>query len=124
MTSINPQTFLNGYFSTQRNMYLTSAIGLTIFGVSSKTKDELIHNTLEYTSLFMFLYSCSICVINNFELNRMHNLLKSDAYKGKFDESLNLDMWNKYLYLNLAYVFILIILVASVIEKKFDLIAI
>ena len=54
----------------------------------------------------------------------MEKLLYSDDYKGKYDDTLNLTVWNNYFYLNVAYVLILIILFAAVIEKKFDLIVI
>jgi hypothetical protein len=118
MITINPQTFLNGFFSTQRNMYLTSAIGLTLYGISNNTTDETIHNSLEYTSLFMFIYSCSICWINSLELKRMTTLLQSD--KDEYDETLDLNTWDKYFYLNISYIIVLFILVLAIIEKKFN----
>jgi hypothetical protein len=76
--SVNPQTFINTYQSSLRNMIITNAAGLTLFGMTSGMI-KFYRILLTYIAYFLILLSCYISyhtarqlkiTINNFKRNQ------------------------------------------------------
>ena len=105
----NPQTFQNGFFSSSRNTYLLTTVGIGIYSFSNIFKKKN-HNILISLSLLVFLFTLLLSINTNYAYYKYIKILEKD--KKNLPEYINLKIWNKYLYISIFYtIFIFIILI-------------
>ena len=111
----NPQTFQNGFFSSSRNTYLLTTVGIGMYSFSNIFKKKN-HNILVGVSLLIFLFTLLLSINTNYGYYKYIKILEKD--KKKLPEYINLKIWNKYLYISIFYtIFIFIILVVLIIKN-------
>ena len=105
----NPQAFLNGFFSTMRNVFLLSSVGVAMFGYSNTFKINISKNFVKLLVLVIFSISLLLCITNIIAFNNYINILEKD--KNNLPNYLDLNIWRKYLYLAILYAIVLIFLI-------------
>ena len=105
----NPQAFLNGFFSSMRNVFLLSSVGVAMFGFSNTFKLNISSNIIKLITILIFFVSLSICITNITAFSQYINILDKD--KKNIPNYINLNIWRSYLYLAYVYALILTILI-------------
>ena len=113
--SHNPHTFVNGYISMMRNMFLTSSIGLATMGFSKNFKEYEIF--VKILALIILAYSIILGLksANDFNIYLNHMNSEKDVpevYKKLFGK------WRQWILLTYAYICIVLVLLAVVFFRK------
>ena len=105
----NPQTFQNGFFSSSRNTYLLTTVGIGLYSFSNIFKKRN-YNILISLSLLVFLFTLLLSINTNYAYYKYIKILEKD--EKNLPKYINLKIWNKYLYISFFYtIFIFIILI-------------
>ena len=115
---VNPQTFVNTFHSSLRNMIITNAAGLTLFGIS-KGMIKFYRILLTYIAYFLILLSCFISYHTGKQFKIAINNIKKNqedlpvVYKELIPE------WNNWYRLCIVYgIFIFVVGTTIFISKQ------
>ena len=108
----NPQSVYNGYASLFRNVYLTSSIGVAVYGYSNSFKIDSSIFYVKLLSILIFLFSIGIGINGNISFYNYIKKLEKD--KENLPNYIDLNSWMRYVYFNIVYlIFLVIIIVLS-----------
>ena len=117
----NPQTFMNGFYSSSRNVFLTVSIAVAMYGFSSTFKLGVSVGVIKDMSLLIFIFSFMLGVNN---IHIFYNYIKALEKERDNGEVLpiyvNLKLWRRYLYIKIYFMIILIILIIASSRRLFN----
>ena len=104
----NPQAYYNGFISACRNVFLTSSVGIALFGYSNSFKISSSINMVRLGSTCIFFFSILYGINSIIGMNRYINNLKNS--KTELPNYVQLDVWRNFMYLVGIYIIFLVIL--------------
>lgn len=104
----NPQAYYNGFISACRNVFLTSSVGIALFGYSNSFKISSSINMVRLGSTCIFFFSILYGINSIIGMNRYINNLKNS--KTELPNYVQLDVWRNFMYLVGIYIIFLAIL--------------
>ena len=76
----NPQAFLNGYISGMRNVFLTTTVGIAVYGFSKGFLNKKSDSIMRILSLIIYLFSFTYLINTNTLFRKYTNWKKSKRY--------------------------------------------
>lgn len=117
----NPQTFMNGFYSSSRNVFLTVSIAIAMYGFASSFKLDVSINMIKDISLLIFIFSFMLGVNN---IHIFYNYIKALEKERDNGDVLplyvNLKLWRRYLYIKIYFMILLIILIIASSKRLFN----
>jgi hypothetical protein len=107
---IDPQAAYAAMLSGQRNMFMTSALGITMFGFSEKFKHNSIIILINIIGLLIFLLSSFIGIKVTEEFDQLLGILKKKVKKDQVILINQIKEWGEWRWINYTYIIFLIIL--------------
>ena len=103
MSSIgNPHTVYNGAVSSQRNMFLSSSVGVIMIGFSDKFKSDFVVYLVRFLGLLIFSISIYIGFLSNYDF-----VFYLDHVKDQLPSHIPIDNWYRLSYVVYLYSLIL-----------------
>lgn len=115
MYSVNPQSFINTHHSALRNMIITQAAALTLFGYSNKS--EISKRIFLYIAYLLIIISCIIGYLAANQLKILIDDIKNDNNLPNIYVKL-IPEWNKWYYITLIFVISIFIIGTSIFISK------
>lgn len=109
MYANNPQAFMNGFLSGSRNIFLTSSIGIAMYGFSNTFKLDMSVNVVKLISIGIFIFSFLLGLNTLIGYKRYYDILKKD--KKNVPEYVDFQIWNNFLYITSIYLIILFLII-------------
>lgn len=111
----NPQTFINGYISGVRNVFLLTTVGIGMYGFSKSFKNKNSETILRLFSTMIYCFAFLYLVNTNMLFRTYLNKIQNSPNEEKLPEYIDLKYWRNYEYLTWIYSLLLsiIILLAS-----------
>ena len=103
----NPHQVYSNMLSAQRNMFVTSTLGITLFGLSYTLKFNLLFKIM---SVILLLFSIWISYLSSKDYDYYLNLIQQNDKKSKFYH------WKNWSYISHSYLILMIILVIFIIN--------
>ena len=117
----NPQTFMNGFYSSSRNVFLTVSIAIAMYGFSSTFKLGVSVNVIKDMSFLIVIFSFMLGVNN---IHIFYNYIKELEKERDNGEVLpiyvNLKLWRRYLYIKIYFMVLLIVLIIASSRRLFN----
>jgi hypothetical protein len=117
----NPQTFMNGFYSSSRNVFLTVSIAVAMYGFAASFKVGVSIDMIKDISLLIFIFSFMLG-INNIHI--FYNYIKALEKERDNGEVLpiyvNLKLWRRYLYIKIYFMVLLIVLIIASSRRLFN----
>jgi hypothetical protein len=107
---VDPQAAYAAMLSGQRNMFLTSALGITMFGFSEKFKHNSIIILINIIGLLIFLLSSFIGIKITEEFHQLLGIIKKEVKKDQVILKNQIKGWGEWRRINYTYIIFLIIL--------------
>jgi len=116
----NPQSVINGFYSSSRNVFLTLSIGVAMYGFSNSFNLGVSKNIIKDISLLIFLYSL-MTGINNVVLfnNYIKGLEKEQLAGEELPLYLDLNGWKRYLYIKIYFLVLLICIIFAAFTRLY-----
>ena len=116
----NPQSVINGFYSSSRNVFLTLSIGVAMYGFSNSFNLGVSKNVIKDISLLIFLYSL-MTGINNVVLfnNYIKGLEKEQLAGEELPLYLDLNGWKRYLYIKIYFLVLLICIIFAAFTRLY-----
>jgi hypothetical protein len=112
--SNNPQSVINGFFSSFRNVFTNVSIAMALYGFSSSFKLGISVDIIKDISLLLFIFAFMLGVNN---IHIFYNYIKSLEKEQKYGEVLpsyiNLKLWRRYLYITIYFMILLLVLIIA-----------
>ena len=113
--SHNPHTYVNGYISMMRNMFLTSSIGLGAMAFSNRFRDYTI--IVRIVAFSIFIYSCLYGVKSAIDFTQYIHYMESrkdikEPYKSQIQQ------WKTWVWFTYIYIALLVIICFVIWTKK------
>ena len=108
----NPQSVINGFYSSSRNVFLTLSIGIAMYGFAESFKINKIKNIIKDISLFIFIFSLMLG-LNNIQMfsNYIGKLEKEELNGNKLPAYIDLKAWKRYLYIKFYFILLLLFII-------------
>ena len=103
----NPHQVYSNMLSGQRNMFVTSTLGITLFGLSYTLKFNLLFKIM---SVILLLFSIWISYLSSKDYDYYLNLIQQNDKNSKFYH------WRNWSYISHSYLILMIILVIFIIN--------
>jgi len=117
----NPQTFMNGFYSSSRNVFLTVSIAIAMYGFSGSFKLGVSVDMIKDISLLIFIFSFMLGVNN---IHIFYNYIKALEKERDNGDVLplyvNLKLWRRYLYIKIYFMILLIVLIIASSRRLFN----
>ena len=113
----NPQSVINGFYSSSRNVFLTVSIGIAMYGFSESFKIDISKHIIKDISLLIFIFSLMLG-LNNIQMfyNYINNLqLTGD----KLPIYIDLKAWKRFLYIKFYFILLLVLIIATATIRVF-----
>ena len=91
----NPQTFMNSYLSAIRNSIISLSLGIGVYGFSKTFKKKSSENIMRLISLFLYLYSITLCINSNLMLRQYLQIYQADS-QNPVPEYIDFRYWKVY----------------------------
>ena len=114
MKYINPQLAYDGMLAGQRNMFLTSSIGITIIGFSDRIKDKKSKLILEIFGITLFSLSIIIGIKTNRDYDNVLKLYEKNREKSK----LNIKEWHHWTWIINIFIIMSVLLIIIYAKDK------
>jgi hypothetical protein len=111
----NPQTFMNSFHSASRNVFLTSSIGVAMYGFANTFKMGVSVNIIKIISIMVFVFSFVLGVNTLMGFKRYYDILEKN--KANLPNYVDLEIWRNYMYLTGIYLAILCVIVLVVLTR-------
>ena len=121
----NPQSVINGFYSSSRNVFLTVSIAIAMYGFSSSFNLGVSQHGVKDISLLIFLFSFMLGINNVLLFNKYIKGLEKEKAEGE-EHPLYIDLnsWKRFLYIKIYFLLLLAcIIIAGVIRlyiRKFN----
>ena len=110
----NPQTFMNGFYSSSRNVFLTVSIAIAMYGFAGSFKLGVSVDMIKDISLLILIFSFMLG-LNNIHI--FYNYIKALEKEKDNGEILpiyvNLKLWKRYLYIKIYFMILLLVLIIA-----------
>jgi len=110
MYANNPQAFMNGFLSGSRNIFLTSSVGIAMYGFSNTFKLGISVNVVKLISIIIFQFSFLLGLNTLIGYKRYYDILKKD--KKNVPDYVDFQIWNNFLYITSIYLVILFMIIS------------
>ena len=111
----NPQSVINGFHSTTRNMFLIVSISIALYGFSGTFNTGFSIEIVKDLVLVLLIVSFSIGLNNVISFNKYIEILKKDNENMPF--FVDFPAWKRYIYINSLCLIILLILILAVLIR-------
>lgn len=117
----NPQSVINGFYSSSRNVFLTVSIGIAMYGFSESFKIGRSKHIVKDISLLILIFSV-LLGINNILLFRDYiKGLENDKKNGnELPLYVDLNSWKRFLYLKIYIVVLILCIVCAGLLRLFN----
>ena len=114
----NPQAVFNGFVSLSRNIYLTSTVGIAMFGYSNSFKITFSEIMIRVISICIFIFSTIYLVNGTLGFrNYLNNLEKENNTLPYY---VDLKTWRNYEYINYLYLAFLLLVITMSFVRTFN----
>ena len=113
----NPQTFVNGFISGQRNMFLISSISVGIMGFADSFVDKRYNLVVKSVAVAVLVFSIVYGYSITDGFGQYVDFVKSTPKVPEPYSSLKFT-WEKWIYLSYIYIFVISLLGAIVFLRK------
>lgn len=108
----NPQSFINGFYSSSRNVFLTVSVAIAMYGFSESFKIGVSKHVVKDLSLLILLFSFMLGLTNIIFFNKYIKVLERED-KEVLPLYVDLKLWKTYLYIKSYFVLLLGLLIAA-----------
>ena len=116
----NPQSVINGFYSSSRNVFLTLSIGIAMYGFSNSFNLGVSKNVIKDISLLIFLFSLCLGINNVVLFNNYIKGLEKEQLEGEeLPLYLDLNGWKRYLYIKIYFLMLLILIIIAAFVRLF-----
>jgi hypothetical protein len=116
----NPQSVINGFYSSSRNVFLTLSIGVAMYGFSNSFNLGISKNIIKDISLLIFLFSLCLGINNVVLFNNYIKGLEKEQLEGEeLPLYLDLNGWKRYLYIKIYFLVLLIFIIIAAFVRLF-----
>jgi len=109
---------MNSFHSASRNVFLTSSIGVAIYGFANTFKIGISVNIIKIISIITFMFSLMLGVNTLMGFKRYYDILEQD--KDNLPNYVDLEIWRNYLYITSIYIGILCAIVIVALLRLFN----
>ena len=111
--SNNPQSFVNGFYSASRNVFLTVSVAIAMYGFSASFKTAKRH-VVKDISLLIMLYALLLGITNLVYFKRYLTKLENEQKMGKdVPNYIDFQILKVHAYLKVYFLIILTILIIA-----------
>jgi hypothetical protein len=108
----NPQAFINGFYSSSRNVFLTVTVSIAIYGFSNTFNLDVSKNVVKDISVLIFIVSLCLGLNNILMLNNYINILEENEKSGiELPEYVDLNSWKRHMYIKILFLIILSLII-------------
>ena len=112
--SNNPQSVINGFYSTSRNVFLTVTVSIAIYGFSDTFNLDVSKNIIKDLSVLILIFSFCLGINNVIMLNKYINILDEKEKSGiELPEYVDLNGWKRHMYIKLCFLIFLVFIIIS-----------
>ena len=112
---INPIAYYSGFISASRNIYLTSTVGIALFGYSAGFKINSSVDLVKFASMGILLFAILYGINTTYGMYKFVKLVEKNNQE--VPEYFQLNLWNNYIYLNSYYIIILILVLLAAMRR-------
>ena len=110
----NPQTFMNGFYSSSRNVFLTVSIAIAMYGFAGSFKLGVSVDMIKDISLLILIFSFMLGLNNIHIFYNYIKALEKEKYNGEIlPIYVNLKLWKRYLYIKIYFMILLSLLMIA-----------
>ena len=111
--SNNPQSFVNGFYSASRNVFLTVSVAIAMYGFSASFKTAKRH-IVKDISLLIMLFALLLGITNLIYFNRYLKKLEDEKRRGEeVPNYIDFQILKVHSYLKIYFLIILTILLVA-----------
>ena len=114
----NPQAISNGFYSASRNIFLTSAVAVTMYGFSNTFKITKSDSTIKIVSILIFMISLSYGINTCYSYQKYITLLKQD--EANVPNYVDFKAMQNFVYITSSYLVLLVIILTLMIIRLFN----
>ena len=107
----NPQAFFNGNVSCMRNVFLTTTVGVAVYGFSKGFNNKRSDTIMRLLSTCIYIFSFLYLLNTNVFYRKYINKLEASEQKNNLPEYVQISTWRNYEYLAWFYSVILIFVI-------------
>ena len=117
----NPQTFMNGFYSSSRNVFLTVSIAVAMYGFAGSFNLGVSIDMVKDISLLIFVFSFLLGLNNIHIFYNYIKALEKDRDNGNvLPVYVDLKIWKRYLYLKIYFMVLLVIIIIASSRRLFN----
>jgi hypothetical protein len=114
----NPQSVINGFYSSSRNVFLTVSIAIAMYGFSSSFHLGVSQHAVKDISLLIFLFSFMTGINNVLLFNNYIKGLEKEQLAGEeLPLYIDLNSWRRFLYIKIYFLVLLIFIIIPAIVR-------
>ena len=106
----NPQAISNGFYSASRNIFLMSAVAVTMYGFSNTFKITRSDSTIKIVSILIFMIALSYGINTCYSYQKYITLLKQD--EANVPNYVDFKTMQNFVYITSSYLILLVIIVS------------
>ena len=113
----NPQTFINGYISGVRNIFLLTTVGVGMYGFSKSFKNKQSEAIMRLFSCTIYIFALLYLINTNLLFRKYLNKIENSRDREVLPEYIDLKHWRYYEYLTWIYSVILSIIIILALKR-------
>lgn len=113
----NPQSFINGYISGIRNVFLLTTVGIGMYGFSKSFKNKNSETIMRLFSITIYSFALLYLLNTNFLFKKYLDKMEKSPDREILPEYIDLKYWKNYEYLGWVYSSILTIIILLAIKR-------
>ena len=107
----NPQAFFNGNVSCMRNVFLTTTVGVAVYGFSKGFNNKKSDTIMRLLSSCIYIFSFLYLLNTNIYYRKYLNKIEGTEVEKNLPDYVQLSTWRNYEYLGWFYTVILIFVI-------------
>lgn len=107
----NPQSFINGYISGVRNIFLLTTVGVGMYGFSKGFKNKNSESLMRLFSCTIYIFALLYLINTNLLFRKYLNKIENSKDREVLPEYIDLKYWRYYEYLTWFYSVILSVII-------------
>lgn len=107
----NPQTFINGYISGVRNIFLLTTVGIGMYGFSQSFKNKNSETIMRLFSSFIYIFALLYLLNTNMLFRKYLNKIENSEDRHQLPKYISLKHMRYYEYLSWIYAVLLSIII-------------
>ena len=113
----NPQTFINGYISGVRNIFLLTTVGIGMYGFSKSFKNKQSEAIMRLFSVSIYMFAFMYLLNTNMLFRKYLNKMDKSDERKDLPEYIDLEHWRNYEYLTWIYSILLGIIIILALKR-------